>query len=144
AAGGPKNRVKETVPPSSIVRCSRRSVTFPHGCVGSSFPPISKQLVQFDSFRTGRRHRHVHGQANGCDRRARRNCSRNIEREYAAAEFTHAILTSEEVKASAIAVIAFCRIVLIKRVVFARVDNDNGRTSGHNTGTTERSKYCCE
>ena len=80
------------------------------GAWDGSFSPISKQLMQFDSFRTGGCHRHVHGQGHGCDRITRRNCSRNIEGDHTAAEFTHAILAGEEVKTSAVAVVALSRI----------------------------------
>ena len=109
----PEDCIEETVPPCNIVGGSRRSVTFPHGRVGGSFPPIGKQFVQLDSFRTGRRHRHVQGEAYGRDRRARGNCSGNIECDYAAAKLTHAVLAGEEVKTSAIAVVALSGIVLV-------------------------------
>jgi hypothetical protein len=70
--------------------------------------------VQLDSFRTGRRHRHVHAQAYGCDRRAGRDNSGDVEGEHTAAEFTHAVLTGEEVKTSAVAMIALGRVVLVE------------------------------
>ena len=134
----PKDVVKKTVSPCGVVWCSWRSVTFPHGRVGGSFAPIGKQFVQLDRYRTSGRHRQIHAQAYGCDRRARRNASSNIEREHAAPEFTHAVLTGEEVKTSAVAVVALSRIVLVESVVLAGRNADHGRASRAGADTTER------
>ena len=50
-----------------------------------------------------------------------RNSSSYVERKHAAAKFTHAVLTGEEMKTRAVTGIAINRIILIKSVVFAGV-----------------------
>ena len=59
--------------------------------------------------------------------------SGNIKREHTAAEFTHSVLTGEEVQTSAVAVIAFSRVILVEGVVFAW--RDGGHLSGQRGGT---------
>src|SRR5437773_10184377 len=51
----------------------------PMGAWEGSFAQIGKQLVQLDGERTSRSHRHVHGKAYGCDRRAGWNSSRYVD-----------------------------------------------------------------
>ena len=88
-------------------------------------PQSASSVCSSTVSRTSGRHRHIHCQAYGCDRRARRNCSRNIEREHAAAKFTHAVLTGEEVKTSAVAVVALVGIIFVECIVFAGGDVDD-------------------
>lgn len=81
ALRAPENCIEKTVPPRWIVRRSWRAVAFFPGSNGRSLAPIGKELVQFHNV-SGicRRSGHICAQANGGDRRARRNTSGDVER----------------------------------------------------------------
>jgi len=115
ALRAPKNRIEETVSPCCIIRRSWRSRAFFSLRDGRPLTPIGKQLVQFHNISAVRRRfGHIQAQANGSNRRARRNISSDVEREYAAACLTQRCLTGEEMKTKSIASVTNIRIVIHK------------------------------
>ena len=128
ALRAPKNCIEETVSPRCIIRRSWCSLAFWARRDGRSLTPIGKQLVQFHNISAVRRRfGHIQAQANGSNRRAWRNISSDVEREYAAACLTQRCLTGEEMKTKSITSVPNIRIVFIKSVILARVNVDGSR-----------------
>ena len=116
----PKDRVEKTVSPCGIVGRSRRSVTFSPWRDGRSFAPIGKQLVQLDDVSSASRRLDIFmlrltavivepgGILPAISNASTPRRSSLI-----------AVLTGEEMKTSAVAVVALSRIVLVESIVLA-------------------------